>query len=374
MLPPLNPMPDPNLSSFIWSVADLLRGDYKQSEYGKVILPFTVLRRLDCVLEATKPAVLAELAKRKQAGLNPEPFLLKKAGQLFYNTSPLDLKKLMGDQDHIGENLRAYLHGFSPAVRDIFEHFEFHIQIDRLAKSGLLYLVTEKFANINLHPDAVSNAQMGDVFEELIRKFAELSNETAGEHWTPRDAIRLMVNLLFIEDDEALTKPGVVRSIYDPTLGTGGMVSTAEDYMRSLNPDARLVMYGQELNPESYAMCKADMLIKGHDIANIIFGNTLSADGLPGKVFDYMLSNPPFGVEWKKIEAIIRKEHETLGFNGRFGPGLPRVSDGSLLFLLHLISKMRPAQDGGSRFGIVLNSSPRAPPRKISRLGQPAAP
>ena len=351
-------MSDQNLSAFIWSVADLLRGDYKQSEYGKVILPFTVLRRLDCVLEATKPAVLAELAKRKQAGLNPEPFLLKKAGQLFYNTSPLDLKKLMGDQDHIGENLRAYLHGFSPAVRDIFEHFEFHLQIDRLAKSGLLYLVTEKFAKIDLHPDAVSNAQMGDVFEELIRKFAELSNETAGEHWTPRDAIRLMVNLLFIEDDEALTKPGVVRSIYDPTLGTGGMVSTAEDYMRSLNPDARLVMYGQELNPESYAMCKADMLIKGHDIANIIFGNTLSADGLPGKVFDYMLSNPPFGVEWKKIEAVIRKEHETLGFNGRFGPGLPRVSDGSLLFLLHLISKMRPAQDGGSRFGIVLNGSP----------------
>ena len=351
-------MADPNLSSFIWSVADLLRGDYKQSEYGKVILPFTVLRRLDCVLEATKPAVLVEKEKREKAGLNPEPFLLKKSGQLFYNTSPLDLKKLMGDQDHIGENLRAYVQAFSPAVRDIFEHFGFHIQIDKLAKSGLLYLVTEKFANIDLHPSVVSNAQMGDVFEELIRKFAELSNETAGEHWTPRDAIRLMVNLLFIEDDEALTKPGVVRSIYDPTLGTGGMVSTAEEHLMSLNPDARLVMYGQELNPESYAICKADMLIKGHDIANIIFGNTLSADGLWGKFFDYMLSNPPFGVEWKKIEAIIRKEYEQQGFNGRFGPGLPRVSDGSLLFLLHLISKMRPAVDGGSRFGIVLNGSP----------------
>ncbi len=351
-------MSDPNLSSFLWSVADLLRGDYKQSEYGKVILPFTVLRRLDCVLEATKAAVLREKELREKAGLNPEPFLLRKSGQLFYNTSPLDLKKLMGDQDHIGENLRAYLQAFSPAVRDIFERFEFHAQIDRLQKAGLLYLVTEKFATIDLHPDAVSNAQMGAIFEELIRKFAELSNETAGEHFTPRDAIRLMVNLLFIEDDEALSQPGIVRSLYDPTAGTGGMLSVADEHLASLNPGARLVMYGQELNPESYAICKADMLIKGQDIANIVFGNTLSADGLPGKLFDYMLSNPPFGVEWKKIEAIIRKEFEAQGFNGRFGPGLPRVSDGSLLFLLHLISKMRPARDGGSRFGIVLNGSP----------------
>ena len=351
-------MADPNLSSFIWSVADLLRGDYKQSEYGKVILPFTVLRRLDCVLERTKGIVLIEKEIREEAGLNPEPFLLRISGQLFYNTSPLDLKKLMGDQDHIGENLRAYMQAFSPEVRDIFESFEFHTQIDKLAKSGLLYLVTEKFANIDLHPEVVSNDRMGAVFEELIRKFAELSNETAGEHFTPREVIRLMVNLLFIEDDEALTRPGVVRSIYDPTAGTGGMLSVAGEHLASLNPLARLVMYGQELNPESYAICKADMLIKGQDIANIIFGNTLSADGLVGKFFDYMLSNPPFGVEWKKIEAIIRKEFEQNGFNGRFGPGLPRVSDGSLLFLLHLVSKMRPAVDGGSRFGIVLNGSP----------------
>jgi type I restriction enzyme M protein len=351
-------MADSNLSSFIWSVADLLRGDYKQSEYGKVILPFTVLRRLDCVLESTKPAVLKELETRTQAGVNPEPFLLKKSGQLFYNTSPLDLKKLMGDQDHIGENLRSYIQAFSAPVRDIFERFEFHTQIDRLIKAGLLYQVTEKFANIDLHPEKVSNDQMGSIFEELIRKFAELSNETAGEHFTPREVIRLMVNLLFIEDDEALTKPGVVRSIYDPTAGTGGMLSEAGEHLYGLNPKARLVMYGQELNPESYAICKADMLIKGQDIANIVFGNTLSADGLIGKLFDYMLSNPPFGVEWKKIEAIIRKEFEQMGFNGRFGPGLPRVSDGSLLFLLHLISKMRPAKDGGSRIGIVLNGSP----------------
>ncbi len=333
-----------NLSSFIWSVADLLRGDYKQSEYGKVILPFTVLRRLDCVLEPTKAEVLAEKVLREKAGLNPEPFLLRKSSQFFYNTSPLDLKKLMGDQDHIGENLRAYMQAFSPAVRDIFESFEFHTQIDKLAKSGLLYMVTEKFASIDLHPSVVSNAEMGAVFEELIRKFAELSNETAGEHFTPREVIRLMVNLLFIEDDQALTQPGVVRSLYDPTAGTGGMLSVAGEHLASLNPHARLVMYGQELNPESYAICKADMLIKGQDIGNIIFGNTLS--------------NPPFGVEWKKIEAVIRKEAEQQGFNGRFGPGLPRVSDGSLLFLLHLIAKMRPAVDGGSRFGIVLNGSP----------------
>jgi type I restriction enzyme M protein len=349
---------DPNLSSFIWSVADLLRGDYKQSEYGKVILPFTVLRRLDCVLEATKPAVLAELTKRQQARLNPEPFLLRKSGQLFYNTSPLDMKALMGDQDHVKENLFAYMQGFSPAVRDIFGSFDFHTQIERLAKAGLLYLVAEKFANIDLHPETVSNAQMGTVFEELIRKFAELSNETAGEHFTPREVIRLMVNLIFVEDDDALTRPGVVRSLYDPTAGTGGMLSVAGEHLADMNPEARLVMYGQELNAESYAICKADMLIKGQDIANIIFGNTLSSDGLLGQRFDYMLSNLPFGVEWKKIEKEIRNEFEQKGFNGRFGPGLPRVSDGSLLFLLHLISKMRPAKDGGSRFGIVLNGSP----------------
>lgn len=351
-------MADPNLSSFIWSVADLLRGDYRQSEYGKVILPFTVLRRLDCVLEATKPAVLAELEKREKAKLNPEPFLLKASGQLFFNTSPLDMKKLMGDQDHIRENLFAYIQAFSPAARDIFECFDFHTQVDRLAKAKLLYLVTEKFATIDLHPEAVSNAQMGLVFEELIRKFAELSNETAGEHFTPREVIRLMVNLLFIEDDEALTKPGIVRSMYDPTAGTGGMLSVAEEYLKTLNPNSRLVMYGQELNGESYAICKADLLIKGQDIGNIIHGNTLSNDGLMGKQFDYMLSNPPFGVEWKKIEKEISQEHEQQGFNGRFGPGLPRVNDGSLLFLLHILSKMRPAKDGGSRFGIVLNGSP----------------
>ena len=346
------------LSAFIWSVADLLRGDYKQSDYGKVILPFTVLRRLDCVLESTKPAVLAELADKEKLGVNPEPFLLRKAGQSFYNTSTLDLKKLLGDPDHIAQNLFSYVQAFSPAVRDVFERFEFHTQVERLAKAGLLYQVAEKFTQIDLHPEVVSNMQMGLVFEELIRKFAEISNETAGEHFTPREVIRLMVNLIFIEDDAILSKPGVVRTIYDPTAGTGGMLSVAGEYLAEHNPQARLTVFGQELNPESYAICKADMLIKGQDVANIAFGNTLSDDGHAHKRFDYMLSNPPFGVEWKKVEKEVRKEHEQQGYNGRFGPGLPRVSDGSMLFLLHLLSKMRPAQEGGSRFGIVLNGSP----------------
>ncbi len=351
-------MADTNLSAFIWSVADLLRGDYKQSDYDKVILPFTVLRRLDCVLESTKAAVLEEKALRESQGLDPEPFLLRKAGLNFCNTSPLDMKRLMGDGDNIGENLRSYIQAFTPAVRDIFESFEFHLQVDRLEKANLLYLVTENFSQIDLHPEAVSNAEMGLVFEELIRRFAEDSNETAGEHFTPREVIRLMVNLIFIEDDEALTQPGIVRSLYDPASGTGGMLSVAEEHLVHHNPSARLVLSGQELNPESYAICKADMLIKGQDINSICFGNTLSDDQLAEEKYDYMLSNPPFGVEWKKIKKEIEAEHKAMGFAGRFGPGLPRVSDGSLLFLLHLISKMRPSQDGGCRFGIVLNGSP----------------
>jgi type I restriction enzyme M protein len=347
-----------SLSAFIWSVADLLRGDYKQSEYGKVILPFTVLRRLDCVLEASKAAVLAEHAAKQSAGINPEPFLLRRSGHSFYNTSPMDMRTLMGDADHIRENLFAYIQAFSHSVRDIFERFDFYTQVERLTKCGLLYQVAEKFAQIDLHPETISNSQMGLVFEELIRKFAEISNETAGEHFTPREVIRLMVNLLFVEDDEVLSKPGVVRTIYDPTAGTGGMLSVAGEHLADLNPKARLTMFGQELNDESYAICKADMLIKGQDVANIIAGNVLSDDGHPHRKFDYMLSNPPFGVEWKKVEKEVRREHETQGHNGRFGPGLPRVSDGSLLFLMHLLSKMRPAKDGGSRFGIVLNGSP----------------
>lgn len=346
------------LSAFLWSVADLLRGDYKQSDYGKVILPFTVLRRIDCVLAPTKDAVLQERKRREAQGMPPDAFLRRASGAGFYNASELDLKKLLGDQDNVAANLRAYLLGFSPEVRDIFEHFDFDIQIDRLAKAGLLYQVAEKFAQVDLHPDVVSNYQMGLVFEELIRRFSELSNETAGEHFTPREVIRLMVALIFAEDGDALSKPGVVRAIYDPTAGTGGMLSVAEEALTAMNPAASVSLFGQELNPESYAICKADMLIKGQDVGNIVFGNTLSDDGHPERKFDYMLSNPPFGVEWKKVEKVVRAEAEQKGFAGRFGPGLPRVSDGSLLFLLHLLSKMRPASQGGARFGIVLNGSP----------------
>ncbi|CAJ0776352.1 type I restriction-modification system subunit M [Ralstonia chuxiongensis] len=350
------------IASFIWSVADLLRGDYKQSDYGKVILPFTLLRRMDCVLEAKKPAVLQEFEAKKDMGIELAPFLTKRAGQSFFNTSAFDFDKLQGDPAHIKLNLSAYVNAFSENARDIFERYDFLKQIEKLDDCNLLYLVLQKFAGIDLHPERITNSDMGLLFEELIRRFAELSNETAGEHYTPREVIRLMVDLLFTTDDAALTKPGIVRTIYDPTAGTGGMLSIAGEHLAGLNPDARLVMHGQELNAESYAICKADMLIKGQDVGNIAFGNTLSDDCHAGKDFDYMLSNPPFGVEWKKVEKEVRKEHEQRGYEGRFGPGLPRVSDGSLLFLMHLLSKMRPydkAKDqGGSRVGIVLNGSP----------------
>ncbi len=350
-----------NLSSFIWSVADLLRGSYRQSDYGKVILPFTVLRRLDCILEPTKDQVLAEFKKRTAEGVDPSPFLTRIAKQSFYNSSPLDLNKSLAQPTQIRSNLLSYVNGFSSNVGDIFEKYEFDDQIDKLEEADLLYLIAKKFAEINLHPDQVSNSDMGLIFEELIRKFAELSNETAGEHFTPREVIRLMVDLLFHGDNEALVKPGVIRTLYDPTAGTGGMLSIAEEYLtgaNGLNPDATLIVSGQELNPESYAICKGDMLIKGQDVSNIKFGDTLKNDGHAGAKFDYGLSNPPFGVEWKKSEKEVKDEYERLGFAGRFGPGLPRISDGSLLFLLHLISKMREPEKGGGRIAIVLNGSP----------------
>ena len=349
------------IAGFIWSVADLLRGDYKQSDYGKVILPFTLLRRLDCVLEPTKAAVLAEYKARKDSKLPLETFLPRKSGQSFYNTSELDFTRLLADSNNIKANLSAYITSFSENARDIFERYEFQAQIERLDSAHLLYQIVQKFASINLHPDVVDNHKMGLIFEELIRRFSELSNETAGEHFTPREVIRLMVMLLFAPDREALAVPGIVRSMYDPTAGTGGMLSVADEYLSKLNEGARLVMFGQELNPESYAICKADMLIKGQDVRNIIFGNTLSDDGHAGRNFDYMLSNPPFGVEWKKVEKAVRAEHERKGFAGRFGAGLPRVSDGSLLFLQHLVAKMNLLDgkgNGGSRIGIVLNGSP----------------
>jgi len=347
-----------SLSSLIWSVADLLRGSFRQSDYGKIVLPFTVLRRLDCVLEPTKEKALAVFREKSEANQNFEPFVLRATGQAFYNISSMDFKALLGDPDNIVANLTAYINGFSENVRDIFEQFEFHSQIERLSKANVLFEVSQKFAQAEMHPDAVTNEQMGTIFEELIRKFAEMSNETAGEHFTPREVIRLMVNLIFMEDNEVLTKPGVVRTIYDPTAGTGGMLSVAGDYLAELNPEARLTMFGQELNPESYAICKADMLIKGQDVKNIRFGNTLSDDKHVGEVYDYCLSNPPFGVDWKGVQRIVTKEHTEEGLAGRFGPGLPRVSDGSLLFLMHLVSKMRSAEKGGSRVAIVLNGSP----------------
>ena len=346
-----------NNANFIWSIADLLRGPYKPHQYGAIVLPFTILRRLDAVLEPTKQAVLDEATKR---GDSPAAavFLAKASGQSFYNTSAFTLQSLMGDPASIKANLVDYLHGFSENVADIFERFEFEKQVEKLDAENLLYLVTQKFAAVDLHPKKVSNIEMGLMFEELIRKFAETSNETAGEHFTPREVIRLMVSLLFIADDQALSEKGVVRSIYDPTAGTGGMLSVADDYLLEHNPDARLVMYGQEINGESYAICKADMVIKGQDINHIILGDTLTDDGLPGETFDYCLSNPPFGVDWNKQKPAVLKEHEQHGFNGRFGPGLPRVSDGSLLFLLHLVKKLRPKAKGGGRAAIVLNGSP----------------
>lgn len=345
-------------AGLIWAIAELLRGDYKQSDYGKVILPFTLLRRLDGVLAPTKRAVLAEQTKRKESGLDLGLFLTRAAGQSFYNSSRFDFPTLLGDANNIRANLLDYVAGFSPNVRDIFERYEFEKQLAKLDGANLLYQVVSRFASIDLSPAKVPNESMGLMFEELIRRFAELSNETAGEHFTPREVIRLMVNLLFIADDEVLSKPGIVRSIYDPAAGTGGMLAVAEEHLRAMNPKAKLSIFGQELNEESYAICKADMLIKGYAVDRLVCGNTLAHDGHAGQRFDYMLSNPPFGVEWKKVEDAVRKEHRQKGHDGRFGPGLPRVSDGSLLFLLHLLSKMQSAQKGGSRVAIVLNGSP----------------
>lgn len=341
-------------ANFIWSVADLLRGDYKQSEYGKVILPFTVLRRLDCVLEPTKEQVLARIPTI--TAQNKGPILERITGQTFYNTSRYDFKKLKDDANHIADNLINYINGFSPNAREIIDYFNFTEQITRLDNANLLYLVVCKFAEIDFHPHTVSNIEMGYIFEELIRKFSEISNETAGEHFTPREVIRLMVNILFNEDSDVLCKEGVVRTLYDPACGTGGMLSVAQEHLQSLNSEAELEVFGQELNPESYAICKADMIIKGCNPQNIRFGNSFTNDGLADEKFDYMLSNPPFGVEWKKVEKEIRDESEKLGYAGRFGAGLPRISDGSLLFLQHMISKMK--QKEGSRIGIVFNGSP----------------
>jgi type I restriction enzyme M protein len=347
-----------NHAAFIWGVADLLRGDYKQSEYGKVILPLTVIRRLDCVLAPTKEKVLQRHQQLSEKIENLEPVLQAEAKQQFYNVSPLDFRRLLDDPNHLADNLRSYILGFSSAARDVIDKFDFDGQITRLDRANLLFLVLSRFADIDLHPDAVSNLEMGYLYEELIRRFSELSNETAGEHFTPREVIRLMVNLLFIEDEKALRDAGVIRTLFDPACGTGGMLSVAEDHLRSLNPDASLQVYGQELNDETYAICRSDMMLKGQDASHIAPGNSFSDDGHAGQHFDYCISNPPFGVEWKKVEDAIRTEHDKLGFNGRFGAGLPRINDGTFLFLQHMISKMKPVEEGGSRIAIVFNGSP----------------
>lgn len=343
-------------AAFIWNIADLLRGRFKQADYGKVILPFTILRRLDCVLRDTRAAVLAEFGKRAGDGIaNLDPFLTRKSKLSFYNTSPMDFAGLLDDPANVQQNLEAYVAAFSANARDIFERFKFGQLVADLARLNLLYKVVQKFATVDLHPAAVSNHDMGLMFENLIRRFAELSNETAGEHYTPREVIRLMVDILFAPDEEALTKAGVVRSFYDPTAGTGGILSVAEEHVLSMNPAAKLVVFGQEMNAESYAICKADLLIKGQDAANIVLGNTLSEDGHGARRFDYMGANPPYGVKWEDAKDAVEREHERKGFAGRFGPGLPRINDGSLLFLLHMIAKM---DANGSRIGIVFSGSP----------------
>jgi len=344
------------MANKIWSVADLLRGDYKQSDYGKIILPMTVLRRLDCILAPTKQAVLDYLPKVESLSDSAKDLTLNKVAKLnFHNRSKFDFAKIKADPTHVAANLRNYINGFSYGAREIIEYFSFDDHISRMddPQTDLLFQVVKEFAEIDL--TGITTMEMGYVFEELIRKFAEISNETAGEHFTPREVIKLMVNLLFKSDNDILTKEGIVKTLYDPACGTGGMLSVAEEYLVKLNPKAKLEVFGQEINPESYAICKSDMLIKGQNPANVKMGNTFTVDGLEGEHFDYMLSNPPFGVDWKKAEKIIKAEAEKKGFAGRFGAGLPRINDGSLLFLQHMLAKMKP---DGSRIGIVFNGSP----------------
>ncbi|AZC81627.1 type I restriction-modification system subunit M [Pseudomonas chlororaphis] len=343
-------------AAFLWSIADLLRGDFKQSQYGRIILPFTLLRRMECVLAPTKGEVIKQtFAQEGRPDTVREMILLRSAGQQFFNASPLTLDTLSDTQT--AADLMSYVQAFSKDAREIFEHFHFEDFVQQLASANLLYQVVQRFAATDLSPERISNFGMGIIFEELIRKFAESSNETAGEHFTPRDIVHLTTSLVITNQDHKLA-PNSIVTIYDPTAGTGGFLSEGDEYIQSISEKVSVSLHGQELNPESYAICKADMLIKGQDVASIKLGNTLSNDQLAGKRFDFMLSNPPFGVEWKKVQKQITDEHNHKGFDGRFGPGLPRVSDGSLLFLLHLVSKMRDPRDGGSRIGIILNGSP----------------
>lgn len=349
------------LANHAWSVADLLRGDYRQSDYGKVILPFTVLRRLECVLEPTREKVAETVTRFAGQEIDTDHFLRKAAGHSFYNKSDLTLKKIAADPQNAAKNLQIYVGAFSDNAREVLDKYEFNQQVRKLDSANLLYQVIGRFTDLDLHPDVVPNHNMGYIFEELIRRFAEQSNETAGEHFTPREVIKLMVNLLVAPDADGLSLPGVVRTVMDPACGTGGMLSAADDHIKALNPDATVEVYGQELNPESWAICRSDLMIKGQDPENIRFGNSFSDDGHARRAFDYILANPPFGVEWKKVREDVEYEYKSLGDAGRFGAGLPRINDGSLLFLQHMISKMKPVDingGGGSRVAIVFNGSP----------------
>lgn len=345
-----------DLANPIWNIANLLRGEFKPSEYGRVILPFTLLRRLECVLEPTREAVLEQYGKVKDSGMDLDLIIPKQAKAQFYNVSTYTLSTLGATSTRA--NLEDYLSKFSANARQVFEHFDFGKWLDKLDNENLLYLVVQEFAKFDLHPNKVSNYEMGLVFEHLIYKFAESANEDAGDHYTPRDVVRLTTTLAFAPDQDAITGKGVVRTVYDPTCGTGGFMSSAIELIGEWNENARVIPYGQELNSESYAICVADMLIKGYDVNNIKLGNTLSDDQLANDRFNYCLANPPFGVEWKKVQKKVKDENKYKGFDGRFGPGLPRVSDGALLFLMHLISKRLPAKDNGTRIGIILNGSP----------------
>lgn len=352
------------LKNDIWSICNLLRGPYKRNEYRKVILPLTVLRRFDCILAPTKSKVLEKNKDLKGKNETVVRRTLENiTGQSFYNISKLDFSKLLDDPNQLAANINSYINGFTPNVRSIMEKFKFEEQVTKMDENNLLFLVIKKFSTIDLSPEKVDNVDMGYAFEELIRIGAEQANEEAGEHFTPREVIKLMVNLL-LSPEKDLAKSNVVKTIYDPACGTGGMLSVAEEYIKKLNKDAKPILYGQDWNAEAWAICKSDMLIKGEDADNIVHDDTFTKDGFNRDkddkkyVFDYMLANPPFGVEWKQQKAFIEKEEKTLKYDGRFGAGTPSIDDGALLFLQHMISKMRSIQDGGSRIGIVFNGSP----------------
>lgn len=345
-------------AALIWAIADKLTGVYKPHEYGEVILPLTVIRRFDCILADTKDAVLEKFETVKNLPMR-DVLLRNASGKAFYNTSKFTFERLLDDPDNIEANFRDYLNGFSENVQDILEKFKFDGQITTMANKGILYIVIKEFTTpkANLHPDVISNLEMGYIFEEIIRRFSESHNEDAGQHYTPREVIQLMVNILFYDDNDMLSGNNVVKTIYDPACGTGGMLSVAEEYLHHLNASTELMAFGQELNDQTFAICKADMLIKGNNADFIKDGNTLSDDQFEGQTFDYVLSNPPFCREWKNEKAAVEAEAKR-GFAGRFGPGLPAASDGQMLFLLTAISKMKEPKDGGSRIAIIHNGSP----------------